>query len=79
MRELNPNGSVQEKLGELYRHNKGLRIESDDEFRVTVTENLPPRPNAYQEIRQVNMGKLHPNADEQSEMEIGPNHCAVHE
>lgn len=78
MSELNDDGSVQEKLGELYRKNKGLNIESETEFRVTVTEDLPPQPNAFQEIRQTNMGKLHPDLDEQSEMEIGPNRCAVH-
>ncbi|CAM3656880.1 Sulfurtransferase TusA family protein [Cohnella lubricantis] len=45
----------------------------------TVTVNLPPQPNAYQEIRQTNMGKITPNEDEQREMEIGPNRCAVHD
>jgi hypothetical protein len=44
-----------------------------------VTQNLPPQPNAYQEIRQTNMGKLTPTEDEQREMEIGPNRCAVHD
>ena len=38
-----------------------------------VTDNLPPQPNAYQEIRQVNMGKITPDNEEQTEMEIGPN------
>ena len=42
-----------------------------------VTDELPPQPNAYQEIRQVNMGKITPGLDEQTEMEIGPNRCAV--
>ena len=32
---------------------------------------------AYKEIRQTNMGKLHPTEEEQREMEIGPNRCAV--
>ncbi|MGQ0415652.1 AAA family ATPase, partial [Bacillus sp. HC-TM] len=45
----------------------------------TVTENLPPQPNAYEEIRQTNMGKIHPSVDKEREMEIGPNRCAVHE
>ena len=42
-----------------------------------VTDNLPPQPNAYQEIRHVNMGKITPDNEEQTEMEIGPNRCAV--
>ena len=75
--ELNEDGTVAKRLGDLFAENHGLNIESEEEFRKTVTENLPPQPNAYQEIRQVNMGKITPNADEQTEMEIGPNRCAV--
>ncbi|MDX1771862.1 MAG: MBL fold metallo-hydrolase, partial [Planococcaceae bacterium] len=46
-------------------------------FRDMVTKNLPPQPNAYQEIRQTNMGIMTPDEDYQREMEIGPNRCAV--
>ncbi|MEK5269994.1 glyoxylase-like metal-dependent hydrolase (beta-lactamase superfamily II) [Aeribacillus composti] len=75
--EMNDDGSVGTTLGMLYAKNHGLNIASEEEFRKTVTENLPPQPNAYQEIRQTNMGKLHPNEEQQREMEIGPNRCAV--
>lgn len=75
--ELNDDGSVAEKLGVLFENNHGLNIEDEEEFRSTVTDNLPPQPNAYQDIRQTNMGKLTPNEEEQREMEIGPNRCAV--
>lgn len=75
--ELNEDGSVAEKLGTLYDTNHGLNIENEQEFRKMVTENLPPQPNAYQEIRQTNMGKINPDIDSQREMEIGPNRCAV--
>ena len=37
----------------------------------------PPQPNAYQEIRQVNMGIITPENDKQTEMEISPDRCAV--
>jgi glyoxylase-like metal-dependent hydrolase (beta-lactamase superfamily II) len=77
--ELDEKGAVQASLGELFEKNEGLNIESDDEFRRAVTENLPPQPNAYQEIRQTNMGKIDPSTDEQREMEIGPNRCAITE
>ncbi|MFD0962242.1 MBL fold metallo-hydrolase [Paenibacillus chungangensis] len=77
--ELGKGGLVSGRLGDLYRENPGLNIHSEDEFRKTVTENLPPQPNAYQEIRQTNMGKMNPNEEEQREMEIGPNRCAVHD
>ncbi|MFS0645606.1 MBL fold metallo-hydrolase [Siminovitchia sp. 179-K 8D1 HS] len=77
MDELNEDGSVSEKLGTLFAENHGLNVESEEEFRKLVTENLPPQPNAYQEIRETNMGKINPDLDKQREMEIGPNRCAV--
>ena len=76
--EQGENGEVKARLGDLYRKNSGLNIERDGEFRELVTKNLPPQPNAYQEIRDTNMGKITPSEDEQREMEIGPNRCAVH-
>ncbi|MBM7655590.1 MBL fold metallo-hydrolase [Neobacillus cucumis] len=75
--ELNEDGSVAEKLGTLFAKNHGLNIKDENEFRKMLTENLPPQPNAYQEIRQTNMGKINPDIDQQREMEIGPNRCAV--
>jgi glyoxylase-like metal-dependent hydrolase (beta-lactamase superfamily II) len=75
--ELNADGSVSAKLGDLYEKNSGLNIQDEVEFRKAVTENLPPQPNAYQEIRETNMGKIQPNEEEQREMEIGPNRCAI--
>lgn len=75
--ELNEDGSVSEKLGTLFVKNHGLNIEDENEFRKLVTENLPPQPNAYQEIRETNMGKINPDEEKQREMEIGPNRCAV--
>ncbi|WP_273124473.1 MBL fold metallo-hydrolase [Bacillus weihaiensis] len=75
--ELNEDGSVAEKLGTLFAKNHGLTIENEVEFRRLVTENLPPQPNAYQEIRKTNMGQLTPDEETQREMEIGPNRCAV--
>ncbi|MCM3162050.1 MBL fold metallo-hydrolase [Metabacillus litoralis] len=75
--ELNEDGSVSEKLGTLFAENHGLNIEDENEFRKLVTENLPPQPNAYQEIRETNMGKITPDEEKQREMEIGPNRCAV--
>ncbi|MYL69437.1 MBL fold metallo-hydrolase [Halobacillus litoralis] len=77
MDELNEDGTVAEKLGTLFEKNHGLNIDDQEEFRKLVTENLPPQPNAYQEIRETNMGKISPDNEEQREMEIGPNRCAV--
>lgn len=76
--ELNKDGRVQATLGSLYKENAGLKIEDETTFKKQVSENLPPQPNSYQDIRETNMGKQIPAEDEQSEMEIGPNRCAVH-
>lgn len=76
--EMDENGGVFARLGEVYETNAGLKVQDEIAFRKLVTENLPPQPNAYQEIRLTNMGKLHPDEEEQREMEIGPNRCAVH-
>ncbi|QNK46738.1 MBL fold metallo-hydrolase [Brevibacterium sp. PAMC23299] len=75
--ELNEDGSVAKKLGSLFAENHGLNIADETEFRELVTGNLPPHPNAYQEIRETNMGKIEPDNEKQREMEIGPNRCAV--
>jgi glyoxylase-like metal-dependent hydrolase (beta-lactamase superfamily II) len=75
--EMNEDGSISERLGDLYQKNHGLNIPDENEFRRTVTENLPPQPNSYQEIRETNMGKITPDEEQQREMEIGPNRCAV--
>ncbi|ETP67997.1 hypothetical protein G159_14375 [Planococcus glaciei CHR43] len=77
MEELNADGSVAKRLGDLFKENHGLNIEDEQEFRDMVTKNLPPQPNAYQDIRKTNMGKITPDAEVQREMEIGPNRCAV--
>ncbi|MFS0656897.1 MBL fold metallo-hydrolase [Bacillus sp. 179-C3.3 HS] len=77
MEEVNEDGSVWRKLGTLLKENHGLNIEDEAVFRRMVTEDLPAQPNAYQDIRQTNMGKLNPDEEQQREMEIGPNRCAI--
>ncbi|WP_282936520.1 MBL fold metallo-hydrolase [Paenibacillus sp. RC67] len=77
--ELGDHGQVTARLGNLFKQNPGLNIADEVEFRNSVTRNLPPQPNAYQEIRQTNMGKITPTEEEQREMEIGPNRCAIHD
>ncbi|RYG73493.1 MBL fold metallo-hydrolase [Lentibacillus lipolyticus] len=76
--ELGEDGSVKARLGDLYQRNEGLQVDDEQAFRTMVTENLPPQPNEYENIRQTNMGKMNPEDEKQREMEIGPNRCAVH-
>ncbi|MFB4159035.1 MBL fold metallo-hydrolase [Geomicrobium sp. JSM 1781026] len=75
--ELNVDGSVAEKLGVLFEKNHGLNVDDETTFRSMVTDNLPPQPNAFQEIRETNLGVKKPSQEEQREMEVGPNRCAV--
>lgn len=77
--ELGSGGRVSARLKDLYQSNPGLLMEDEGEFRRAVSANLPPQPNAYQEIRQANMGKIQPGEEEEREMEMGPNRCAVHD
>ena len=77
--ELGERGQVSGRLADLYVNNPGLNIPNEADFRDKVTNHLPPQPNAYQEIRQTNMGKIQPSDEEQREMEIGPNRCAIHD
>ncbi|SHN30907.1 MBL fold metallo-hydrolase [Gracilibacillus kekensis] len=75
--EMNEDGTIGKKLSTLYQENDGLNVSSQDKFRKMVTENLPPQPNSHQKIRETNMGKQSPDSEEQREMEIGPNRCAI--
>ncbi|MFD1174311.1 MBL fold metallo-hydrolase [Oceanobacillus picturae] len=75
--ELGEGGRVSARLGDLYNKNSGLQVEDEGVFQKMVTEDLPPQPNAYQDIRQTNLGQITPEQEEQKEMEIGPNRCAV--
>ncbi|MEC0091630.1 MBL fold metallo-hydrolase [Paenibacillus macquariensis] len=77
--ELGERGQVSGRLADLYVINPGLNIPNEADFRDKVTNHLPPQPNAYQEIRQTNMGKIQPSDEEQRNMEIGPNRCAIHD
>lgn len=77
IQEMNEDGSVHKKLSDLYEQNEGLNIDDEDRFIKRVTENLKEQPNAYEDIRKTNMGKITPSDSEQKEMETGPNNCAV--
>ncbi|MGI8317014.1 MBL fold metallo-hydrolase [Halobacillus mangrovi] len=77
MKEINENGTVQDKLENLYQKNERLQVEDEEKFKHMVADNLPPQPNSHEEIRKINMGKNNPEEEEQREMEVGPNRCAV--
>lgn len=78
-REIGGDGKVMARLGHLFQSNPGLNIADREAFRQAVTGGLPPQPNAYREIREANMGIIRPDENEQRDMEIGPNRCAIHD
>ncbi|QTM98050.1 MBL fold metallo-hydrolase [Sediminibacillus dalangtanensis] len=75
--ELTNNGKVLSTLQALYTNNQRLNVSPQERFIELVTENLPPQPNSYQEIRQANLGLVQPEPQQQQVMEAGPNRCAV--
>lgn len=75
--ELNEDGSVGKKLSTLFSENHGLNIADETEFRHLVTDHLPPQPNAYQEIRETNMGKISPDEENSVKWRFLPNRCAI--
>ncbi|RPF55279.1 MBL fold metallo-hydrolase [Aquisalibacillus elongatus] len=77
MKEINDDGTIQDRLSSLYQKNERLQVEDEEEFNKLVTKNLPPQPNSHEEIRKTNMGQKNPDSDERREMEVGPNRCAV--
>lgn len=75
--EVNPNGSVQATLKELYLNNPVLQFENEEAFIKAIMENLPQQPDNYQKIRKANIGIQQLTPAEQEEIESGPNRCAA--
>ena len=58
---------------------RGLSVfeESQDAFVERVSRDLPPRPNNFERIIAVNLGRETATDEEAFELELGPNNCAV--
>lgn len=79
LRELNGDGVVTATMGELRKSNPVLQFESKDRFVGEVLGSMLKHPANYTDIRQVNKGVKRVAGAEATEMEIGPNRCAVTE
>lgn len=77
VKELNEDGTVMSSFANILANNVSMNIEEKEKFHQLVSENLPVQPNSFTEIRHINMGKYIPTEEEQQEMEVGPNRCAV--
>ena len=77
-REIGSNGVVGETLLTLRKENELLGNPSDlSSFTQAVTGQLGQTPPNYEKIVQINRGFIKVSEREASELEIGPNRCAV--
>ncbi len=78
-REFNQDGIVTATLGDLRTRNPILQITEKDRFVEEILGGMPMQPANFSEIRRVNNGVKDVTDAEATEMEIGPNRCAVSE
>lgn len=77
--EANDDGIFAATFASLRASNPGLQPTDRDAFVQATIVDMPPQPANFKDIRQVNMGKVNPTPDEATELEIGPNRCAVND
>ncbi|UOF92406.1 MBL fold metallo-hydrolase [Fodinisporobacter ferrooxydans] len=79
IQEINANGFIGATLGEIRKSNDIMRTENREEFteRVVGAVGSSTPPN-YEEIVDINRGVVDVTAEKATELEIGPNRCAVH-
>ena len=76
--EITEAGYVGAKLGDIRKDNELLReVVAEDAFTGAITGNLGLTPPNYDTIVHVNRGLAAVNEQEASDLEIGPNRCAV--
>jgi glyoxylase-like metal-dependent hydrolase (beta-lactamase superfamily II) len=77
--EINANGFVGAMLGEIRSNNDIMRTEDREQFteRVVAGSEYATPPN-YEQIIGINRGVVDVSTEEATELEIGPNRCAVH-
>ncbi|MEZ2657811.1 MBL fold metallo-hydrolase [Aneurinibacillus aneurinilyticus] len=78
IKEINEQGVVGAKLGNIRASNEVMRTEDREQFTEMVAGASGATPPNYEEIVQINRGIAHVTAEEATTLEIGPNRCAVH-
>lgn len=79
IREINDNGVVGATFGEIVKSNDIMRNADRKSFTEHVASAASSeKPPNFEEIIAINRGELHVNAEKATELEIGPNRCAVH-
>lgn len=77
-REINDNGFVGATLGSIRNNNEIMRTENREQFTEMVASDLGATPPNYEQIVEINRGIAEVSAEKATELEIGPNRCAVH-
>jgi glyoxylase-like metal-dependent hydrolase (beta-lactamase superfamily II) len=78
IKEINAQGVVGAKLGDIRASNEVMRTENREQFTEMVAGASGATPPNYEEIVQINRGIAHVTAEEATTLEIGPNRCAIH-
>ena len=77
--EINEQGIVGERLGTIRRNNKAMQTTEKAAFTEMVAGAASTEtPPTYEAIISINRGEKSVGEEEATELEIGPNRCAVH-
>ncbi|WP_049980541.1 MBL fold metallo-hydrolase [Halolamina rubra] len=77
--DVTPGQPMFSTVGYIWENNEILRL-PEDEFVDHMFENLPSKPPNYERVIATNAGEYEPeDADEETELELGPNRCAATE
>ncbi|WP_018131612.1 MBL fold metallo-hydrolase [Effusibacillus pohliae] len=78
IQEINENGYVGATLGDIRRSNEIMRTQDREVFTEKVAGTVGATPPNYEEIVEINRGTVEVTPDKATELEIGPNRCAIH-
>ncbi|MBO8155517.1 MAG: MBL fold metallo-hydrolase [Bacillaceae bacterium] len=77
--EINENGYIGETLGEIRRQNEIMVSKNEDDFIEYIAGSAKSEtPPNFEDIVAINRGELEVSPEKETELEIGPNRCAVH-
>ncbi|TCS96570.1 MBL fold metallo-hydrolase [Hazenella coriacea] len=78
IKEITEAGYVGALLGEIRKANEIMRTEDREQFTEMVASNVGATPPNFEEIVQINRGSMTVPPEKATELEIGPNRCAIH-
>ncbi|MCX7569373.1 MBL fold metallo-hydrolase [Tumebacillus sp. DT12] len=78
IKEINENGYVGATLGAIRASNEVMRNEDREAFTEKVAGASGATPPNFEEIVGINRGEIQVTAEQATDLEIGPNRCAVH-